>query len=215
VSVDADMTRSVEEEVPVCHCPPRVDLVSEDKSKTLPELSEGSTMGSLEPEGISATFHVAVSHRGCWVDKELLKTLSLTPGNHHYDPTYGLRKSLGPIRNLHYHFHSNNPRPYDTGVCNSQGTDYDFVGASRVLPALAAALPEHLGVETLAEMEVVIYELLTQLIVMAGRIGLGLGRNSFRESEDLGSSEEESSNGEARQEDADQLMEFENADNES
>jgi hypothetical protein len=79
---------------------------------------------------------------------------------------------------------------------------------------MAAALPEHPGVETLAEMEVVIYEMLVQLIVMAGRIGLGLGRNLFQESEDLGSSEEESSSGEATQEDADQLMEFENGDNE-
>jgi hypothetical protein len=105
------MTRSGEEEVPVCHCPPRVDLASEDKSKTLPELSEGSTAGSPEPEGISVMFHIAVSHHGCWVNKELLKTLSLTPGNHHYDLTYGLHKSLGPVCNLHYHFHSNNPHP--------------------------------------------------------------------------------------------------------
>jgi hypothetical protein len=50
---------------------------------------------------------------------------------------------------------------------------------------------------------------------MAGRISLGLGRNLFRGLEDLGSSEEESSNGKVRQEDTDQLMEFENADNES
>jgi hypothetical protein len=89
-----------------------------------------------------------------------------------------------------------------------------FVGTSRVLPALAAALPKHPGAETLAEMEVVIYEMLAQLVVMAGRIGLGLGWNLLQESEDLGSSEE-SSNGKARQEDMDQLMEFENADNES
>jgi hypothetical protein len=120
------MTRSEEEEVPVCCCPPHQDLASEDESKTLPELSEGSTAGSPEPEGILMMFHVPVSYRGCWVDKELLKTLSLTPGNHHYDPTYGLCKSLRPVRNLHYHFHSKNPHPYDTGVCNSQGTDYDF-----------------------------------------------------------------------------------------
>jgi hypothetical protein len=105
------MTRSKEEEVPVCHCPPCYDLASEDKSETLPELSEGSTAGSPEPEGISAMFHIAVSHHGCWVNKELLKTLSLTPGNHHYDLTYGLHKSLGPVCNLHYHFHSNNPHP--------------------------------------------------------------------------------------------------------
>jgi hypothetical protein len=87
VLVDAVMTRSKEEEAPIRHCPPRHDLASEDESETLPELLEGSTTGSPEPEGISVMFHVAVSHRGCWVDKELLKTLSLTPGNHHYNPT--------------------------------------------------------------------------------------------------------------------------------
>jgi hypothetical protein len=90
-----------------------------------------------------------------------------------------------------------------------------FVSVSRVLPTLAAALPEHPGVETLAEMEVVVWELLAQLMTMAGRIRLGLGQNLLPESEDLGSSEEESSNSEVTQEDADQLMEFENGDNES
>jgi hypothetical protein len=105
--------------------------------------------------------------------------------------------------------------PTILGFVTPKGQTMTFVGTSRVLPALAAALPEHLGVETLAEMEVVIYELLAQLVVMVGRIGLGLGRNLFWGSEDLGSSEEESSNGEARQEDVDQLMEFESADNES
>jgi hypothetical protein len=90
-----------------------------------------------------------------------------------------------------------------------------FVGALKVLPALAAALPEHLGVETLGEMEVVVWELLTQLVIMAGRISLGLGQNLLQELEDLGSSKEESSNGEATQEDADQLMGFENGNNES
>jgi hypothetical protein len=102
--------------------------------------------------------------------------------------------------------------PTILGFAIPKGWTMTFVGVSRVLPALAAALPKHLGVETLVEMEVVIYEMLTQLIVMAGRIGLGLDRNSFQESEDLGSSKEESSNSEARQEDVDQLMEFENAD---
>jgi hypothetical protein len=63
-------------------------------------------------------------------------------------------------------------------------------------------------------MEVVVWEILAQLAVMAGRIGLGLGQNSSPESEDLGSSKEESSNGET-QEDADQLMGFENDNNES
>jgi hypothetical protein len=90
-----------------------------------------------------------------------------------------------------------------------------FVGALKVLPALAAALPEHPGVETLGEMEVVVWELLTQLVIMAGRISLGLGQNLLQELEDLGSSKEESSNGEATQEDADQLMGFENGNNES
>jgi hypothetical protein len=105
--------------------------------------------------------------------------------------------------------------PTILGFAIPKGRTMTFVGTSRVLPTLAAALPEHLGVETLMEMEVVIYGMLAQLIVMAGRIGLGLGQNSFQESEDLGSSEEESSNGEARQEDTDQLMEFENGNNES
>jgi hypothetical protein len=105
--------------------------------------------------------------------------------------------------------------PMILGFAIPKGRTMTFVGVSRVLPALATALPEHLGVKTLVEMEVVIYEMLAQLIVMAGRIGLGLGRNSLQESEDLGSSEEESSNGGARQEDTDQLMEFENGDNES
>ena len=59
-----------------CGCAPHQDLASEATSETLPELSEGSTAGSPEPEGISAMFHVAVSHRGCWVDRERLKTLS-------------------------------------------------------------------------------------------------------------------------------------------
>jgi hypothetical protein len=89
------------------------------------------------------------------------------------------------------------------GFVIPKGRTMTFVGTSRVLPTLATALPKHPGVETLAEMEVVIYEMLVQLIVMAGRISLGLGRNSFWESEDLGSSEEESSNSKARQEDAD------------
>jgi hypothetical protein len=101
------------------------------------------------------------------------------------------------------------------GFVIPKGRTMTFVGASRVLPALAAALPKHPGIETLVEMEVVIYELLVQLIVMAGRIGLGLGWNLFRGSEHLGSSEEESSNSEARQEDIDQLMEFENVDKKS
>jgi hypothetical protein len=101
------------------------------------------------------------------------------------------------------------------GFVIPKGRTMTFVGASRVLPTLAVALPEHPGVETLAEMEVVIYEMLAQLVVMAGGIGLGLGQNSLQELEDLGSSEEESSNGEATQEDADQLMEFENGDNKS
>jgi hypothetical protein len=90
-----------------------------------------------------------------------------------------------------------------------KGRTMTFVGMSRVLPTLAAALPKHPGVETLAEIEVIVYEMLMQLVVMAGRIGLGLGRNLLLELEDLGSSKEESSNGEATQEDVDQLMEFE------
>jgi hypothetical protein len=61
----------------------------------------------------------------------------------------------------------------------------------------------------------VVWELLTQLVTMAGRISLGLGQNLLPESEDLGSSKEESSNGKATQEDADQLMGFENDDNKS
>jgi hypothetical protein len=76
-------------------------------------------------------------------------------------------------------------------------------------------LPEYLGVETLEEMEVVVWELLAQLVMMTGRTSLGLGQSLLQESEDPGSSEEEFSNGKARQEDADQLMEFENGDNES
>jgi hypothetical protein len=105
--------------------------------------------------------------------------------------------------------------PTILGFAIPKGQTMTFVGASRVLSTLAAALPEHPGVETLAEMEVVIYEMLMQLIVMAGRISLGLGQNLLQELEDLGSSEEESSNGEARQADADQLMEFENGNNKS
>jgi transglutaminase/protease-like cytokinesis protein 3 len=64
-------------------------------------------------------------------------------------------------------------------------------------------------------MGVVVWELLTQLITMAGRISLSLGQNLLLESENLGSSKEESSNGKATQEDADQLMKFENANNKS
>jgi hypothetical protein len=213
VSVDAVMTRSGEEEVPICRCPPRVNLASEDKSKTLPELLEGSTAGSLESEGISVMFHIAVSHRGCWVNKELLKTLSLTPtttiqltafANLSVPSTIVTTISIPTIL-----------IPTILGFAIPKGQTMTFVGTSRVLPALAAALPEHPGVETLVEMEVMIYKMLVQLIVMAGRIGLGLGWNLFQESEDLGSSKEESSNGEARQEDVDQLMEFENGNNES
>jgi hypothetical protein len=85
----------------------------------------------------------------------------------------------------------------------SRGQTMTFVGTSRVLPTLTAALPEHLGVETLVEMEVVVWELLAQLVTMVGRISLGLGQDLLPESEDLGSSEEESSNSEATQEDAD------------
>jgi hypothetical protein len=82
------------------------------------------------------------------------------------------------------------------GFVIPKGWTMTFVNASRVLPALAAALPKHPGVKTLVEMEVVIYKMLAQLVVMAGRIGFGLGRNLLQELEDLGSSEEESSSGE-------------------
>jgi hypothetical protein len=101
------------------------------------------------------------------------------------------------------------------GFVPLKGWTMTFVGISMVLPALAAALPEHPGVKTLAEMEVVVWELFAQLVTMAGRISLGLGQNLLLESEDLGSSEEESSNSKAMQEDADQLMGFKNGDNES
>ena len=90
-----------------------------------------------------------------------------------------------------------------------------FVGASRVLPALAAALPEHPGVETLGEMEEVVWALLAQLVTMAGRIGISLGQDSLLHSEDHGSSEGESSSEEVTQEDADQLIDFDNASGES
>jgi hypothetical protein len=101
------------------------------------------------------------------------------------------------------------------GFVTPKGQTMIFVGTSRVLPTLAAALPEHPGVKTLTEMVVVVWELLAQLVTMVGRIGLGLGQNLLPELEVLGSSEEESSSGEATQEDVDQLMEFENGDNES
>jgi hypothetical protein len=101
------------------------------------------------------------------------------------------------------------------GFVIPKGQTMTFVGVSRVLPTLAAALPKHPGIKTLAKMEVVVWELLAQLVTMAGRISLGLGQNLLPESEDLGSSEEESSNSEATQEDTDQLMVFENVDNES
>jgi hypothetical protein len=101
------------------------------------------------------------------------------------------------------------------GFVSLKGRTMTFVDTSRLLPALAAALPEHPGIETLKEMEVVVWELLAQLVAIAGRIGIGLGQSLLPELGDPGSSEEGFLNGKATQEDADQSMEFENGDNKS
>ena len=96
-----------------------------------------------------------------------------------------------------------------------KGRTLTFVGASRVLPTLAAALPERPDATTLSEVEVIVWELLAQLTIMAAAVGLVLGRDSSLRSVVLSESEEGSSSEEATQEDADQLVQDENYDGES
>ena len=98
-----------------------------------------------------------------------------------------------------------------------KGRTLTFVGASRVLPALAAALPEQPDPTTLSEVEVIVWELLAQLTTMAAAVGLVLGRDSSLRSVVLSELEEETSSEgeEATQEDADQLVQDENYDGES
>ena len=99
-----------------------------------------------------------------------------------------------------------------------KGRTLTFVGASRVLPALAAALPERPDATTLSEVEVIVWELMAQLVTMASAVGLELGRGSSLRSVVLSESGEESSSeeeGETTQEDADQLVQDENYDGES
>ena len=99
-----------------------------------------------------------------------------------------------------------------------KGWTLTFVGALRVLPALATALPECPDATTSSEVEVIVWELMAQLVTMVSAVGLTLGRDSslrlvvLSDSEEEASSEEEM---EATQEDADQLVQDENYDGES
>ena len=128
-AVDVAMSGYEEErdEESACSCPPPQEVQSKVGSQTLPELSEGSTANESEAEeGIQATFRVAVSHRVCWVDKVMLRPLSLTCGNHHYDPSFCLRHHTRTVPYKPYHLHSGDNTPYKLGSCSSQGLDLNF-----------------------------------------------------------------------------------------